>query len=815
MSFTIVRTNGTVLAIIPDGDLNTTSSPLFLPGRNYPGYGSVIDTNFVRTLENYAFTAPPQNALQGQLWYDTSTASGNITGTLKICPVDGESNAANWYTILTSSSTTDIVAGNVTATGNVDANNFNAGNIITANIVSTDYLTVNVQANIANANITGNANIANLLTVNITTGSNVTSGNITGAWSLDGTVNSNGNITALGFKSDNYRYANGQLITFDAAAGNTGEIQFNTSGILAASSDFTFNSSTGLAVVGNITGANFIADFGGVYIGNGSGLSALPAANLTGTLSSAIQSNITQLGTLASLTATGNINTANLFATAVNATSLIGTLETAAQPNITSVGTLTSLDVTGNITSGNASLGNLATANFITGTLTTAAQPNITSLGTLSSLAVTANVTAGNVYANSGTVRGVLLTGTLTTAAQANITSIGTLSFLNVTGPVNVDSLSSNTLSGDGSNIYNITGSEVTGEVDFAAVANSVNVANVSGIGNVALLNSDGNASNVLYGNGVFASVAGAGSNYGNANVVSLLSSFGSNVISTTGNVTAGNVYANSGTLGASLLTGTLTTAAQPNVTSVGTLTSAAVTGNVTAGNVYANSGTVRGSLLTGTLTTAAQPNVTSLGTLTGLIVLGNINASNVSANHFGSGAGLSNINGSNVTGLVANATFATTAGNISSIPSGTKMLFAQTSAPAGWTKLTSNDDAALRVVSGAAGSGGTVGFTTAFSATSVSGTTGSTSLSEAQMPIHRHFVSTNVVNGGAPSSVNSLVRQRTTAGDSDYYLEGTSAEPSVLRSSATGSGAGHDHTFSGSLNLAVKYVDVIIAQKD
>jgi hypothetical protein len=194
--------------------------------------------------------------------------------------------------------------------------------------------------------------------------------------------------------------------------------------------------------------------------------------------------------------------------------------------------------------------------------------------------------------------------------------------------------------------------------------------------------------------------------------------------------------------------------------------------------------------------------------------VSGNINSANVSGNHFGSGAGLSNINGSNVTGLVANATFATTAGGVSSIPAGTRMLFAQTSAPTGWTKVTSNDDAALRVVSGAAGSGGTVGFTTAFSATSVSGTTGSTSLSEAQLPIHRHFVSTNVVNGGAPSSVNSLVRQRTTAGDSDYYLEGTSAEPSVLRSSTTGSGAGHDHTFSGSLNLAVKYVDVIIAQK-
>lgn len=801
MSFTIVRTNGTVLAIIPDGDLNTTSSPLFLPGRNYPGYGSVIDTNFVRTLENYAFTAPPQNALQGQLWFNTNNDS------LCVCPVDGESDPNNWVRLVTNDSTLDITVANVYA-DHIFANGATFANTVSANLVDTDYLTVTVQANIANANVTGNANLATVSTTTITTGSNTTSGNLTGAWSLNGTLTSNGNITALGFKSDNYRYANGQSINFDAAAGNTGEVQFNTGGSLNSSPNFTFTAGNSLlSVAGNVTAVAFTANTG-VFTGNGSGLSSIPAANLTGTLSSVIQSNITQLGTLASLTVTGNINTANLFATRLD-----GSLTTAAQPNITSVGTLTSLNVTGNITSDNADLGNLATANFITGTLTTAAQPNITSVGTLSSLATTGNITASNVFANGGTVSGLLLTGTLTTAAQANITSVGTLSFLNVTGAINADTVAGS-FSGDGSNIFNIAGANVTGEVDYAASANSVSVANVSGIGNVALLNRDGNAGNVLYGNGVFAAIVGTGGSYGNSNVVSLLASFGSNVISTTGNITAGNVYANSGTLGASLLTGTLTTAAQPNITSVGTLTSATVTGNVTAGNVYANSGTVRGSLLTGTITTAAQPNITSLGSLTSLIVLGNINAANVSANHFGSGAGLSNINGSNVTGLVANATFATTAGGVSSIPAGTRMLFAQTSAPTGWTKVTSNDDAALRVVSGAAGSGGTVGFTTAFSATSVSGTTGSTSLSEAQLPIHRHFVSTNVVNGGAPSSVNSLVRQRTTAGDSDYYLEGTSAEPSVLRSSATGSGAGHDHTFSGSLNLAVKYVDVIIAQK-
>ena len=86
------------------------------------------------------------------------------------------------------------------------------------------------------------------------------------------------------------------------------------------------------------------------------------------------------------------------------------------------------------------------------------------------------------------------------------------------------------------------------------------------------------------------------------------------------------------------------------------TLTSLSVTGNAIAGNVYANSGTVGASLLTGTLTTAAQPNITSVGSLTSLSVVGtatvnditsnNANLGNaVTANFFvGSGYNLSNI---------------------------------------------------------------------------------------------------------------------------------------------------------------------------
>ncbi len=62
-------------------------------------------------------------------------------------------------------------------------------------------------------------------------------------------------------------------------------------------------------------------------------------------------------------------------------------------------------------------------------------------------------------------------------------------------------------------------------------------------------------------------------------------------------------------------VSGTLSTAAQPNITSVGTLASLDVTGDIDCGGD-----------ISGTLSTASQPNITSLGTLTSLNVTGNVN---------------------------------------------------------------------------------------------------------------------------------------------------------------------------------------------
>jgi hypothetical protein len=144
----------------------------------------------------------------------------------------------------------------------------------------------------------------------------------------------------------------------------------------------------------------------------------------------------------------------------------------------------------------------------------------------------------------------------------------------------------------------------------------------------------------------------------------------------------------------------------------------------------------------------------------------------------------------------------------------GTVIVFGQTAAPTGWTKITTNNNAALRIVSGAASSGGSVDFTTAFTSQAVSGTignttstgtVGSTTLSTAQIPSHTHTYDGNVGGGcsfdGAGSSFGSRTSGATGGGGSHNHS--LTMDP-------------HTHSFTGTaINLAVKYVDVIFASKD
>jgi len=129
-------------------------------------------------------------------------------------------------------------------------------------------------------------------------------------------------------------------------------------------------------------------------------------------------------------------------------------------------------------------------------------------------------------------------------------------------------------------------------------------------------------------------------------------------------------------------------------------------------------------------------------------------------------------------------------------LPSGTAMIFVQTAAPTGWTKSTTHDNKALRVVSGTAGSGGTTAFTSVFT---------SRTISLANMPSHTHTINdpghnhTYLANASTPSGA--------VANGGGGSTNTTSTSTTGITINNAGSGTAMD--------FAVQYVDVIIATKD
>ena len=72
MSYTIIKTDGTTLTQLVDGDVDQITTDISLIGKNASGYGTYINDNFVWLLENFANTAQPNHPITGQLWFDTS-----------------------------------------------------------------------------------------------------------------------------------------------------------------------------------------------------------------------------------------------------------------------------------------------------------------------------------------------------------------------------------------------------------------------------------------------------------------------------------------------------------------------------------------------------------------------------------------------------------------------------------------------------------------------------------------------------------------------------------------------------------------------
>jgi hypothetical protein len=135
-------------------------------------------------------------------------------------------------------------------------------------------------------------------------------------------------------------------------------------------------------------------------------------------------------------------------------------------------------------------------------------------------------------------------------------------------------------------------------------------------------------------------------------------------------------------------------------------------------------------------------------------------------------------------------------------IPPGTVMPFFQAAAPVGWTQVTAHHNKAMRIVGGAGGGfGGSVAFTAAFTSQPVTGSNSATTLTSAQIPSHTHSLSVYGTSGGGPNP----------SGGGGGVITG-----SPITDGGTGGGGSHSHTFTGTpINLAVQYIDVIIASKD
>ena len=595
-----------------------------------------------------------------------AVAGANVTGEVPFAQVANSVAGANVSGQVAFAGTANIVAG-----ANVTGSVANATYADTSGTVETAAQpNITSVGSLSSLSVTGNVAGGNISTTGVleVTG-NVSAGNVSGTGGVFTYVSGDGaNLTNISVSTGSYIEAGTSEARLDTdgpfrvtVGGTANVLQVNNTGTEVAvtgsmsvsgglDNNINFNSTSNLGPVGNVTitggvsGAFLHTDGAGTLTWNTGTVQPTQGTDTQiifndGGTTYAGNTGLTFNKTSGNVAIPGNL----AVTSAVSGATLAGSLVTNAQPNITSVGTLTSLILGGTLNTNSDVITNAGNIEISAGTgsfkgngagLTNITGANVSEvpLATLATTATTANAVAGanesgevpfaqvansvaganvsgevDFAATANAVAGANVTGavstatvatTVSSAAQSNITSVGTLTSLSVTGNVSAGNVSGTGgvftyVSGDGANLTAIDGQQVTGEVDFAQVANSVAGANVSGT--VALATSATSATT----------------------------------------------------------SGTVTTSAQPNITSVGTMTVLGVNGIVTAQSFTANTGLFTGdggglsnvaaanisgvvanatyatsagsAALALDITGATQPNITAVGTLTSLTVSGNI----------------------------------------------------------------------------------------------------------------------------------------------------------------------------------------------
>lgn len=614
------------------------------------------DTNDRGTLLHY-YTTKPMDAFMG--W---KNSDGQFVFGSNVIDI-ASSVTINEYANVKAANFLGNLIGTRANLSNINfTNNVTGGNLVSANYF-TGTLTTATQPNITSVGELSNLTVSGKTTLSTVSNVVITGGTADQFLQTDGS----GNLSWV-------------TISSATISEGTSNVLVNNDGNVTISSDGVANvltvSSTGITIIGDLTdignGTMNTLSITGTTVSTNSTTGALTVAGgvgIEGNINTASNLTVNGISSLSNVTINGNLVAGNAnFSLPVTITSPADSTDYDTGALILTEG---GLGVQGNINSG----GDVQGAT-LTGTITTAAQTNITSLGTLTNLGVTGNIVSANANvsnlvvtsnSNFGNVGNVKITGGSTgqylqtdgtgnlvwqDAASTNAIVAGTsnVRITSVNGPVTISSNANpNVIVVDG-NVVNVNGTltisdtATTNALIVSSVVNSTSYTTgaltiAGGLGVAGNIFTDKNltvAGNTFIGNTTIQGTAIVQGTSEFQSIVTLQgvtdstnSSTGVLVLTTGGLGVAGNINSAQNVSGATL-TGTLTTNAQTNITSVGILSSLVVTGNITAGNVD-GANLVSANYLTGTLTTAAQPNITSVGTLLNLTVDGNIGTSNLS----------------------------------------------------------------------------------------------------------------------------------------------------------------------------------------
>lgn len=70
MPYNVNRYNGVLQTTVPDQTVDTSSTDLRFVGKNYAGYGEILNENFLHLLESFRGDTQPRKSIPGQIWYD-------------------------------------------------------------------------------------------------------------------------------------------------------------------------------------------------------------------------------------------------------------------------------------------------------------------------------------------------------------------------------------------------------------------------------------------------------------------------------------------------------------------------------------------------------------------------------------------------------------------------------------------------------------------------------------------------------------------------------------------------------------------------